>query len=72
MGLWLGDDAGQEYVWARVFKGFGLQDEELAGFFAGPAFLAWGRMGNIKGWGGPLPPGFMERQAGKGRRAGDL
>ena len=23
--------------------------------FAGPAFLPWGRMGNLRGWGGPLP-----------------
>lgn len=58
-------DAGQEYVWMRVLRRYGLLEAELADFFAGPAFLAWGRMGNIQGWGGPLPVSFMERQAGK-------
>ena len=27
----------------------------MAEHFAGPAFLPWGRMGNLRGWGGPLP-----------------
>ena len=29
--------------------------EEVGEHFAGPAFLPWGRMGNLRGWGGPLP-----------------
>ena len=40
-----------------VFQQFGVSDEELASHFAGPAFLAWGRMGNINSWGGPLSDG---------------
>lgn len=56
--------AGQEYVWARVFAGYGVEVEELKDFFAGPGFAAWQRMGNIQGYGGPLPLGFMEHQAG--------
>ena len=44
----------QEEIWRRVYRKFGLTNEELAGHFAGPAFLAWGRMGNIITWGGPL------------------
>ena len=35
----------------------GASDEDLSGHFAGPAFLAWGRMGNLNSWGGPLWPG---------------
>eukprot|EP00051_Salpingoeca_urceolata_P003197 m.55917 g.55917 ORF g.55917 m.55917 type:complete len:877 (-) comp12565_c0_seq1:58-2688(-) len=44
---------GQEYVWSRVYKEqFNLTQADLDEHFAGPAFLAWGRMGNIRGWGG--------------------
>eukprot|EP00794_Sanderia_malayensis_P003266 gene3266-3747_t len=46
---------GQEEIWRRVYLKFGLSQDQLDGHFAGPAFLAWGRMGNLKGWGGPLP-----------------
>jgi hypothetical protein len=42
---------GAEAAWARTMQDeFGLDAGALAGFFAGPAFLAWGRMGNIQGW----------------------
>jgi alpha-N-acetylglucosaminidase len=39
--------------------------ERLSGaeFFSGPAFFAWQRMGNIRGWGGPLPNDFIAAQA---------
>ena len=30
--------------------------------FAGPAFLPWGRMGNIRGWGGPLSTSWNKLQ----------
>jgi hypothetical protein len=56
--------AGQEAVWQRVWARFGLSSGDLAGFFSGPAFLAWQRMGNLRGWGGPLPQGFIDGQAG--------
>ncbi|XP_066952464.1 LOW QUALITY PROTEIN: alpha-N-acetylglucosaminidase-like [Macrobrachium rosenbergii] len=46
---------GQEAIWQRVYTKMGIKQEELDEHFAGPAFLAWGRMGNIRGWGGPLP-----------------
>ncbi|XP_068213075.1 alpha-N-acetylglucosaminidase-like [Palaemon carinicauda] len=46
---------GQEAIWQRVYTKMGITQEELDEHFAGPAFLAWGRMGNIRGWGGPLP-----------------
>ncbi|XP_064093803.1 alpha-N-acetylglucosaminidase-like [Macrobrachium nipponense] len=46
---------GQEAIWQRVYTKMGITQKELDEHFAGPAFLAWGRMGNIRGWGGPLP-----------------
>ena len=54
---------GQEYVWQKTFQEFGLTDEDLLPFFSGPAFYAWQRMGNLKGWGGPLPQLFIDAQA---------
>jgi alpha-N-acetylglucosaminidase len=39
-----------------------LTPKDLSLHFAGPAFLAWQRMGNMYGWGGPLPPSWHEFQ----------
>ncbi|XP_076052880.1 N-acetyl-alpha-glucosaminidase isoform X2 [Oratosquilla oratoria] len=44
----------QEALWMRVFKKLGFEEADLDEFFTGPAFMAWGRMGNIQAWGGPL------------------
>ena len=54
---------GQEYVWRKFYKSLGLNDSEIKSFFSGPAFLAWQRMGNIQGWGGPLDDGWIDSQA---------
>jgi alpha-N-acetylglucosaminidase len=50
---------GQEYTWYRVYKGMGFTDEELKSFFCGPAYFSWFWMGNLDGWGGPLPLSWM-------------
>eukprot|EP00210_Caulerpa_lentillifera_P008452 g8064.t1 len=54
---------GQEFIWTRVYKELGIQFEELEDFFTGPSFLAWGRMGNIQGYGGPLPWSYIQSQS---------
>ena len=51
---------GQEWVWTKVFTALGLSAEEQETFYSGPAFLPWFRMGNVRGWGGPLTPEWME------------
>ncbi|AYD47709.1 alpha-N-acetylglucosaminidase [Arachidicoccus soli] len=51
---------GQEYTWYLVYKGMGFSDKELSTFFTGPAYFAWLWMGNIDGWGGPLPFSWMK------------
>lgn len=39
------------------------REDLLDGWFTGPAFFAWQRMGNIQKWGGPLSfSGFVEPQ----------
>eukprot|EP00882_Tetradesmus_deserticola_P020599 GHRQ01022260.1.p1 GENE.GHRQ01022260.1~~GHRQ01022260.1.p1 ORF type:complete len:375 (+),score=132.30 GHRQ01022260.1:342-1466(+) len=59
---------GMEALQAATFAGLGLAPEQLQDFFPGPAFLAWGRMGNIQGYGGPLPPEYMDKQLQLARR----
>uniref|UniRef100_A0A8C5Q036 Alpha-N-acetylglucosaminidase n=1 Tax=Leptobrachium leishanense TaxID=445787 RepID=A0A8C5Q036_9ANUR len=53
---------GQETIWQRVYLALGLKQSEIDEFFTGPAFLAWGRMGNIHTWGGPLSSSWKENQ----------
>lgn len=52
----------QEAAWARVYSRLGMTDDEIDEHFTGPAFLSWLRMGNMRGWGGPLPKSWHERQ----------
>lgn len=54
---------GQEATWYKVWKELGLTDEEIRGYFTGPAHLPWHRMLNIDRWGGPLPHSWLENQA---------
>lgn len=51
---------GQNSIWKRVYNGLGFSDKELESFFSGPAYFNWFWMGNLDGWGGPLPQSFME------------
>ncbi|NIK88891.1 alpha-N-acetylglucosaminidase [Rhizomicrobium palustre] len=52
---------GQEFIWRQLWSDAGLSEAELAGYFCGPAFLPWQRMGNIEGY-GSLPLGFIEKK----------
>lgn len=51
---------GEEYTWYLVYKELGFSDEDLKGFFCGPSYFSWFWMGNIDGWGGPLPLTWMK------------
>ncbi|MGV3765968.1 MAG: alpha-N-acetylglucosaminidase [Chitinophagaceae bacterium] len=51
---------GEEYTWYLVYKEMGFTDEELKDFFCGPSYFAWFWMGNLDGWGGPLPLNWMK------------
>ncbi|CAG5054130.1 unnamed protein product [Parnassius apollo] len=52
----------QEAVWTRIYREIGMTDDEIDEYFTGPAFLSWLRMGNVHGWGGPLPKSWHDRQ----------
>ena len=45
---------GQEAIFRKVYLELGLTEREIEAFFPGPAYLGWNRLGNIKGWAGPL------------------
>jgi alpha-N-acetylglucosaminidase len=51
---------GEEYTWYTVYKSMGFSDNDLRNFFSGPAYFAWFWMGNLDGWGGPLPLSWMK------------
>lgn len=46
----------------QVYLALGLTQPEIDEYFTGPAFLAWGRMGNLHTWGGPLPHSWHLKQ----------
>ncbi|KAK4414490.1 Alpha-N-acetylglucosaminidase [Sesamum alatum] len=52
----------QEAIWQKVFAEFNISKQDLTDFFGGPAFLAWARMGNLHGWGGPLTQNWLNKQ----------
>jgi alpha-N-acetylglucosaminidase len=51
---------GQNSIWQRVYNKLGFSNKELESFFSGPAYFNWFWMGNLDGWGGPLPQSFMD------------
>ncbi|HEX3366720.1 alpha-N-acetylglucosaminidase [Phenylobacterium sp.] len=53
---------GQEFVWRALWREAGLTEAELAGYFSGPAFTPWQRMGNIEGYRAPLPAAWIDKK----------
>lgn len=51
---------GEESIWYRVYRQLGFSAAQLRGFFSGPAYFSWFWMGNLDGWGGPLPRSWMD------------
>ena len=54
---------GVEMTMLKTFARFNVSYTEMRDWFAGPAFLTWFRMGNLQGWGGPLPLSWIEKQS---------
>lgn len=52
---------GQEAIWKRVYQKLNLTNTDIDEHFSGPAFLSWLRMGNLRGWGGPLSDSWHDR-----------
>ena len=54
---------GQEAVWQKVWRKYGMTDDQIRSYFTGPAHLPWQRMCNIDRWQGPLPQSWIDGQA---------
>jgi alpha-N-acetylglucosaminidase len=54
---------GEEYTWNIVYREMGFSNDDLKDFFSGPSYFAWFWMGNLDGWGGPLPLHWMQTHA---------
>ncbi|XP_062554959.1 alpha-N-acetylglucosaminidase-like [Armigeres subalbatus] len=50
----------QEDLWAEVYLEYNITQHEIEDHLSGPGFFAWQRMGNIRGWGGPLTENFIK------------
>ncbi|SFD02168.1 alpha-N-acetylglucosaminidase [Chitinophaga sp. CF118] len=46
---------GEEAVWQNVLRRLNYSEKEISDYITGPAYNAWWLMGNIQGWGGPMP-----------------
>jgi alpha-N-acetylglucosaminidase len=57
---------GQEWAWVETFKAFNISFEEQQTFYSGPAFLPWYRMGNFRGFNGPLSTHWLEARRALG------
>jgi alpha-N-acetylglucosaminidase len=63
LGLWIPLAGIMANLYILFYREFGLTREDLDGFFAGPAWQPWQWMGNLDGWGGPLPQSVIEGQS---------
>ncbi|XP_035784446.1 alpha-N-acetylglucosaminidase-like [Anopheles albimanus] len=50
----------QEDVWTELYLEYNLTLPQIENHLAGPGFFAWQRMGNVRGWGGPLTKSFAQ------------
>ncbi len=51
---------GQEAIWQEVYLDMGFTQEDIDNFLSGPTHFAWLWMGNLDGWGGPLPQNWID------------
>ena len=54
---------GSEAVWQNTLRRLGYTETEITDFITGPAYNAWWLMGNIEGWGGPMPQSQIDDRA---------
>lgn len=59
---------GQEAIWQRVCRRFGMSDDDIREFLGGPAYLPWLWMGCLSGWDGPMSQRWIDQHAELGQR----
>ncbi|MBU0473719.1 MAG: alpha-N-acetylglucosaminidase [Bacteroidetes bacterium] len=53
---------GQEAVWQNLMRAHNFSEQQIFEFLPGPAYLAWGWLGNFDGWGGPTTQNWIDDQ----------
>jgi alpha-N-acetylglucosaminidase len=53
---------GMEAVWQNTLRKIGYSEKEINNYIVGPAYTAWWLMGNIEGWGGPMPQSQIDNR----------
>jgi alpha-N-acetylglucosaminidase len=53
---------GEEAVWQNVLRRIGYTEKEISDYITGPAYNAWWLMGNVQGWGGPMPQSQIDNR----------
>ena len=53
---------GEECILYNLVKKGDYKKEEIIEFIDGPAMLAWWKMNNLEGWGGPNPDSWYKQQ----------
>ena len=53
---------GSEIVYYNTLTKYNYTDEEIKEYIPGPAFHAFGLMGNLQGWGGPVSDSYIKQQ----------
>lgn len=59
---------GIEACWYYTLLELGFGDEDARAYLAGPAFIAWQWMGNLEGFGGPMPMSWIEKRIELGKK----
>lgn len=59
---------GIEACWYYTLLELGFSDAEARAYLAGPAFIAWQWMGNLEGFGGPMPASWIKKRIDLGRK----
>lgn len=54
---------GSEAVWQNTLRRVGYTEAEIADYLVGPTYNAFLLMGNMEGWGGPMPQGQIDERA---------
>ena len=54
---------GEEATWQAVMQKLGAGEDAIRDFLAGPPYLPFQWMGCLDGWGGPLPPRWIDQHA---------
>jgi len=59
---------GIEAVWYETLLELGFSDDDARSYLAGPAFYAWQWMGNLEGFGGPMPLSWIRKRTELGKK----